>query len=64
VLEAGGTAEQIGAVLADTLREAAERHRAALERAIGWSRALEVACLLLSRVEAALPACVWPSCGG
>lgn len=48
----------VGHALSETLQAAAERHRTALERGVGWERALAVARWLLAQVEPALPACV------
>lgn len=47
-----------GEARAETLREAAARHRVARERAVGESRALELARAFLFQADMALPACV------
>jgi isopenicillin-N N-acyltransferase-like protein len=48
----------IGEALRDGLRAVAEAHRAGVERAIGWERALAIARGLIPATAAALPRCV------
>jgi isopenicillin-N N-acyltransferase-like protein len=62
VIDVAGTHRQIGQgigeSLRDGLREVAEVHRAAVERTLGWDRAVQITRELMPHAEATVPHCM------
>ena len=62
IIDAAGSHLEIGRAIGESLRdglqEVAEVHRAAVERTLGWERAMEITRQLIPHAEATVPHCM------